>query len=138
MSRKSGKVFKTAIIGCGKIAGGYDRSVRTEWSLTHAGAYHLCLSTKLVAVADPDFDTLKAFQEKWHIDQGYTDYREMLENETIDILSLPLPTEYHFEAFKAAVEHDISAIFCMAGILVLEQAMIFLNIMQQSSPINKV
>lgn len=105
-------LFRAAIIGCGKIAGGYDRQVPTEWSATHAGAYHLCPATKLVAVADPDPDRLKAFQEKWRIGRSYTNYVEMLDSERIDILSLCHPTECHFEAFKTAVDHDIRAIFC--------------------------
>jgi len=105
-------LFTSAIIGCGNIAGGYDRSVPTEWSATHAGAYHLCPETKLVAVADPDPKTLKAFQEKWHVEQGYTDYVKMLQKEKIDILSLCLPTEHHFKAFQAAINHNIKAIFC--------------------------
>ncbi len=105
-------VFKAAIIGCGNIAGGYDRKVPTEWSLTHAGAYYLCPETELVAVADPDTTKLKAFQKKWSIGRGYTSYEDMLDNETVDILSLCLPTQFHFEAFTSAADHDIKAVFC--------------------------
>jgi len=36
----------------------------------------------------------------------------MIENEEIDILSLCLPTEKHFDAFKFASEKNITAIFC--------------------------
>ncbi len=104
--------LRTAIIGCGRIAGGYDRAVPSEWSATHAGAYHLCPETKLIAVADTDPHKLKNFQDKWHVERGYTDYAEMLKKERIDILSLCLPTEYHFEAFQAAINHNIEAIFC--------------------------
>ena len=105
-------MFRSAIIGCGKIAGGYDQVVPAEWSITHAGAYHLCPETKLVAVADCDSEALRSFQQKWSVAQGFTDYAEMLEKETIDILSICLPTEYHFETFQAAVEYDIKAVFC--------------------------
>ena len=59
--------LRSAIIGCGRIAGGYDQMVPTEWSATHAGAYRLCPETELVAVADSDPETLKDFQEKWHV-----------------------------------------------------------------------
>ena len=105
-------LYRTAIIGCGNIAGGYDREVPREWSLTHAGAYHLCPATKLIAVVDTDSRKLKDFQGKWHVEQGYTDYVKMLQKEKIDILSLCLPTEYHFEAFQAAINYNIKAIFC--------------------------
>ena len=105
-------MFTSAIIGCGNIAGGYDRSVPAEWSMTHAGGYQLCPETKIVAAADTDRQVLEGFQEKWHVTRGYTDYVEMLEKEAIDILSICLPTEYHFDVFKAAVDHNIKAIFC--------------------------
>jgi len=105
-------LFTSAIIGCGNIAGGYDRSLPAKWSATHAGAYHLCPETKLIAVADTDPHKLKNFQSKWHVERGYTDYIKMLKKESIDILSLCLPTKYHYEAFKATVKHDIKAIFC--------------------------
>jgi len=104
--------LRAAIIGCGRIAGGYDRAVPSEWSATHAGAYHLCPETKLIAVADTDSRKLKNFQDKWHVERGYLNYTEMLESEKIDILSLCLPTEHHFEAFQAATNHNIGAIFC--------------------------
>lgn len=105
-------MLRTAIIGCGRIAGGYDRALPVSWSATHAGAYHLCPDTELVAVADPSPHTLAAFQEKWGVKSSYLDYREMLAKESIDILSLCLPTEYHFKAFQETDKYAIPAIFC--------------------------
>ena len=105
-------MLRTAIIGCGRIAGGYDQAVPTEWSATHAGAYHLCPDTELVAVADPDPETLKLFQEKWGVAKGYEDSNELLAREEIDVVSLCLPTEYHFHAFESVIHQEIPAIFC--------------------------
>ena len=105
-------VLRAAIIGCGKIAGGYDRVVPSEWSLTHAGAYHICPETQLVAVADSNLHISKEFAAKWQAQNAYSDYREMLEKERLDILSICLPTEYHLEVFKAALHHDIRGILC--------------------------
>jgi len=104
--------FKAAIIGCGRIAGGYDREVPSEWSISHAGAYHLVSDTELIAVADPNPEVLKAFCKKWGVVSGYSDYHEMLSNERIDIVSLCLPTALHFEALAAVVACDIRAVFC--------------------------
>ena len=105
-------MFRCAIIGCGNIGGGYDRKIPTEWSLTHAGAYHLCPETELVAAADASHIALESFGEKWGISSLYKDYEEMLNSESIEILSLCLPTEKHFHAFKSACEKNIPAIFC--------------------------
>ncbi len=105
-------MYRCAIIGCGNIAGGYDRGIPNKWSFTHAGAYHLCDETKLVTASDLDPKALSRFGEKWQITKLYKDYCEMLANENIDILSLCLPTENHFEAFKSAADKNLLAIFC--------------------------
>lgn len=111
-SSKSGplnKRLKAAIIGCGNIAGGYDQPPPLAWSLTHAGGYYLCPDTELVAAADIDQGTLSAFGKKWGIARLYTDYRELLVKEKLDILSICLPTEMHYQAFKEALSSDIRA-----------------------------
>lgn len=105
-------MYRCAIIGCGKIAGGYDKEVPEHWSFTHAGAYHLCPDTELVAASDIDRYALRSFLEKWKIENLYEDYREMLEKEKIDILSICLPTDRHYEVFKFACGKKIPAIFC--------------------------
>lgn len=105
-------LYKCAIVGCGNIGGGYDIKVPDKWSFTHAGAYHLCKDTRLTAIADISEKALKCFGSKWGIESSYEDYREMLEKETIDILSICLPTEKHYEVFKYACEKNIPAIFC--------------------------
>lgn len=106
------KLFRCAIIGCGNIGGKYDRTLPDTWSFTHAGAYYLCPYTKLAAAADTDSKALKDFGERWGVERLYTDYREMFEMEKLDILSLCLPTEKHYEAFRFASEMNIPAIFC--------------------------
>ncbi len=105
-------VLKSAIIGCGNIAGGYDRKVPGIWSLSHAGAYHLCPDTELIASADVKPESLKKFGEKWGVTRLYENFREMLDNEEVDILSICLPTEKHYEIFKYACEKNVPAIFC--------------------------
>ncbi len=105
-------LFKSAIIGCGKIAGGYDIKVPDKWSFTHAGAYHLCKETRLTAIADISEKALNQFSQKWEIDNCYTDYKDLLDKESIDILSICLLTEKHYEVFKYACEKGVPAIFC--------------------------
>ena len=87
-------MFKAAIIGCGNIAGGYDKKIPDSWSFTHAGAYHLCPDTELIAAADTDNNTLDRFSKKWNVRNAYIDYAEMLEKEDIDIVLL---THLHWD-----------------------------------------
>lgn len=103
--------FKTAIVGCGNIAGGYDKDVPVEWSATHAGAYHLCPDTDLVAVSDINSGSLEGFKKKWGVQKGYLDYQEMLKKEKIDILSICAPTPFHYEIFCSAIAQGTKAVY---------------------------
>lgn len=105
-------MYRSAIIGCGRIGGGYDRDPASSWSFTHAGAYRLCRQIRLVAAADADERALSSFGRKWGVTRLYTDYREMLERHKPDILSLCLPTPLHYEAFREASSRGARAIFC--------------------------
>lgn len=100
--------LRAAIIGCGRIAGGYDREVPDvadpdAWSATHAGAYMLCPDTELVAAADPSDNARDAFAQKWSCENLYADYREMLDDLSPDIVSICSPTNTHMETFDAAI-----------------------------------
>ncbi len=104
-------MLKAGIIGCGEIAGGYDRTVPPQWSATHAGAYYICPATTLVAAADPDKNILKAFQKKWGVQRVYEAYENMLTTESLDLVSICLPTHYHFAATKSALLNNVRAVF---------------------------
>jgi predicted dehydrogenase len=111
LNKKPNKKIRAAIIGCGNIAGGYDPPPPLEWSVTHAGGYLLCPDTELIAAADRDEKALLDFGSKWSVNKLYADYRELLEEEKVDILSICLPTEYHYRVFKDALNYDIDAFF---------------------------
>lgn len=104
--------LKAAIIGCGRIAGGLDRTVPEPggWSATHAGGYRLCPKTDLVAIAEPDEKTRLAFQQRWGVDRAYADWQQMLAEESLDIVSLCLPTSLHHLAFTDVLAAGVPAI----------------------------
>jgi len=104
--------YRAAIIGCGNIAGGYDRQIPKEWAFTHAGAYHLCEQTDLVAVHDVDPAAMERFRQKWGPVACYRDIREMIAKEQPHIVSICSPTETHAKVFQTICEQDVPAIFC--------------------------
>lgn len=107
--------YRVAIVGCGNIAGGYDRVVSSgpgAWSFTHAGAYQLCTGTDLVAVCDIDSQAREAFGRKWGVKKSYGDVKEMIQKERPDIVSICTPTRSHHEVFKTLCHLDVPAIFC--------------------------
>jgi predicted dehydrogenase len=111
LNSASNSTYRAAIIGCGRVAGGYDRFARGQWTVTHAGAYRFCTRTDLVAAADISPDVLSTFGKTWGVEHLYADYQEMLAREQPDIVSICLPPGGHFKAFRAACEAGARAIF---------------------------
>ena len=114
-------IYRAALIGCGRVGTGmddevWDRKVKDEsWRVrpcTHAGNYVLHPRTELVAGADTSRRRAERFGEKWGVDNLYTDYKEMLREETLDIVSLATPCSLHHPMTIAAARAGVKAIFC--------------------------
>jgi len=75
-------VIKTAVIGAGSMGA------------NHARIYAGMNAAKLVATADLDKDRCASIAEKYNV-STYTDYRELLEREKPDLVSIVVPTASH-------------------------------------------
>ena len=103
--------LRVGIIGCGKIAGtpSPDGSVALG---CHAGACREVAGLRLVAAVEPDESRLLAFGRHWEVPALYTDMREMLARERLDLVLVATPPEAHEAACMAAIEHGARGIFC--------------------------
>jgi predicted dehydrogenase len=101
-------MFKAAIIGCGKIAGGWNDDPKVKDVLTHAKAYVGNQETQLVACADADARRAGEFAERWGIPKNYGDYREMLKNEEAGLISVCTPAGTHYQVVKDIAAHSRS------------------------------
>ena len=106
-----GKVYRAGIVGCGNIASGYDPNGAYKIT-THAGAYNYVKKTKLVALSDTNKNRLDNAGKKWGVSKLYANYKEMLEKEDLDILSICTWDDSHYKILKDAVNHNLKAIFC--------------------------
>lgn len=111
------KPFRAGLVGCGAIACGNDASwLRsggdTMAPLTHAGAYRRNPHTTLVAAADVDRVRLEQVGKDWGVTALYADYREMLRNEALDIVSVCAPSSLHAEIVREAGRLRVPAVFC--------------------------
>lgn len=109
------RVYRAAVIGCGAI-GGLNDSLR-DWApgqpaLSHAGAYRSCPATELVAAADPDSARREAFARFWGLNSVYADYRELLQKEAIDVLSICAPSGLHTSVLEDAARQGVQAVLC--------------------------
>ncbi|HEU5318466.1 MAG TPA: Gfo/Idh/MocA family oxidoreductase [Chloroflexota bacterium] len=104
-------LYRAAIIGCGRIADTIEDEVHDApgWQLlpfSHAGAYQRCPRTQLVAAADPNAERRRTFGQRRGVpeDHLYADYRELLERERPDVVSICVPTRAHEEVALAVAE----------------------------------
>ena len=98
--------YRAGVIGCGRKG------------TSHARAYALNPATEVVAAADTDPENLALFCERFGV-PGYSDYREMLRRERIDIASPILPVSVNPEVVLGCAESDVRAIGCEKPIAAL-------------------
>jgi len=106
-------MLRAGIIGCGRIASSFSNTSRRGYSRTHMGAYQGAKDIEVIAVCDINKKNLKECLNKWDIQRGYLNYKEMLEKEKIDIVSICTPVESHYFLIKEVTKNKhIRAIFC--------------------------
>ncbi|MDA0747187.1 MAG: Gfo/Idh/MocA family oxidoreductase [bacterium] len=83
---------------------------------SHAASYYRHPQTELAAVCDLRQEALDAFYEQWKDVwpdvRLYTDYREMLEKEKPDLVSVVTPDHAHADLTVASAESGAKAILC--------------------------
>lgn len=104
--------YKAGMIGCGRIGSEFDENPIRKIISTHAGAYSAVPEIELVAVSDINEEKLEKCSKRWNIKSLYQDYKEMLKNETLDILSICTWNSTHLQIVQRAINHGIKAIFC--------------------------
>jgi predicted dehydrogenase len=103
--------YRVGIIGCG-------RPWRSEgatgfgMSHQHAEGYKASPDARIVALADISEENARAFQERHGGDTIYSDYREMLARERLDIVSISTWPQLHAPMVIACAEAGVKAVHC--------------------------
>lgn len=79
---------------------------------SHAGGYTDNPNIELIAASDISKVKLKQFGKRWNVTSLYINYKEMLEKEEIDILSICTWNSTHLDIMEVAVKNNIKAIWC--------------------------
>ena len=111
MSKNKQTSFKTAIVGCGRIAHALDADSSDELVLTHAKAYSVCSTTELTGVCDTDAGAAKRCASAYGA-IFFTDFRDMLEKCSPDIVSICTPDETHLDMLSICAEFPVKAVWC--------------------------
>lgn len=106
------KKYKVGIIGLGRQASLFEDDPLAQKPCSHAGAYAAFPRTEIVSACDIREDRLKKFSKKWGVKSLYKDYKEMLKNENLDIISICTHAPLHHEMTLAAARSGVKAIFC--------------------------
>ncbi|RIK40207.1 MAG: gfo/Idh/MocA family oxidoreductase [Chloroflexi bacterium] len=92
--------YRVGIIGCGRI------------SRFHVNGYRRVPQVAVVAGAEPEPTIRAGFGQEFGISALYADYREMLAEEPLDIVSICTWPPLHAEMVCAAAEAGVKAIIC--------------------------
>lgn len=92
--------YRVGIIASGRIA------------REHARGWQQCEHTQLVAIADSHPKALAQFGHDFGVNRRYLDYREMMEQENLDIVSVCSWDPQHAEMTIAASTYGPKAILC--------------------------
>jgi len=113
--------LRVAIISAGRMASTIDdeiRSVDTFPSLkrqlpySHAPCFKEFPELEVVAVCDLVEEKCKTFCKRWDVPRYYLDYREMIEKEEPDLVSVATAASLHAEMALFAMEHGAKGIYC--------------------------
>jgi len=119
--------LRVAMVGCGRMAGFIDREVEhypaIKLPYSHAAAFDLCPETEIVACCARHQESVDRFREKWNVPKGYLDWKEMIEAEQPDIVSITTHADVHAPITVFAAEHGAKGVYCEKAIaLSLEEA----------------
>ena len=113
-----GKTYRVGLIGCGRMGATIDDEVKDRphsnlWiPYSHAAGHVAVESVELIAVSDVDQGKVEAIQKRYNVPNGYTDYREMIQKEQPDIVSIATRPGPHAEMTAFAAEHGVKGIYC--------------------------
>ncbi len=107
--------YRVGVVGCGRMAGSIDDEMppgHPGLPYSHAAAYAAVEETVVVAAADPAEGKLETFCKRWEVPGRYKDYRQMIENEKPDIVSVCTRQPLHAEVTVFAARHGVKGVYC--------------------------
>ena len=118
--------YKVAIIGTGRMGGLIEDELDpNQFSIPygHFSAYCAIEETEVIAVANRGEERLQRFVDRFGITNTYLDYREMIEKEKPDIVSVTTPSFARAKPIIFAAENGVRGIYSEKGLCAsLEEA----------------
>ena len=109
--------YRAAVIGCSRMGAFIDNEVADYQAIrlpySHAAGFYADDRIDLITCSDLRPAVMAQFGNRYDVpvDQQYTDYREMIEKEQPDIVSVATQPEQREEIVIYAAEHGAKAIY---------------------------
>ena len=116
--RKTYRAGVVGLTGMGMRLADHDPAavLNTPMPHSHVGSYAVLPHTEVVAVCDLRSELFDAFREQWgHVfprARTYTDYREMIDKENLDLLSVTTGDNAHTDIVIYGANHGVKGIAC--------------------------
>lgn len=105
--------LKALIVGCGRIAGGFDENGPDSAVLSHAGAYQRHPGFEITACVEPDTKRREEFSKAWAVPAAFANLGECLQaGIPFDVASVCLPTANHGAVLERLLGTEVKAVFC--------------------------
>lgn len=111
--------YRVAIIGTGRMGGLIEDEIPPgsfSRPYGHFSAYAAIPETQVVAVANRGAERLQRFCGRFGVTNAYLDYREMIEQERPDIVSVTTPSFARAEPIIFCAEHGVRGIYAEKGL----------------------
>ena len=111
------RTYRAAVIGCSRMGGFIDNEVVGYAGImppySHGASFVACDRTDLVACSDLREEVMKQFGEAHGVPKEgqYLDFRELIDREQPDIVSVATQPEHRAEIVVYAAEHGVKAIY---------------------------
>ena len=111
------KTYKAVVIGCSRMGGFIDHEIVADPAhsppFSHAAVYTACSRTELVGCSDLRTDVMAEFGRLYNVPQErqLVDYRQLIDVEKPDIVSVATQPEQRAEIVIYAAEHGARAIY---------------------------
>ena len=108
------QTYRAALVGCSRMGAFIDNEVAADrGAYSHAAGYEACPRTDMVACSDKRTEVMERTGERYGVpkERQYLDYREMIEAEKPDILSIATQPEHRAEIAIWAAHHGVRAIY---------------------------
>ncbi len=110
--------YRVGIIGCGRMAGTIDdehgpNDSHPDMFLPrgHVTAYASIPDTQVVAAADIDNAKLQSWCDRYGVPSRYADYRDMIQREALDIVSVTVHASHRAQPIVYAAENGVRGIY---------------------------